>query len=926
MTRQTLIAVLICIVASTGFGGIITVPDDYPEIQQAIDASTDGDTVLIRPGTWFEHDIDFSGKPITVTSLNPENQGIVETTIVDGGGLGSVFYFHSSEDTTSILAGLTITRGNAEKGGGINCDQSSPMIFGCIIRENSAENGGAGICSSASSNPVIRGCFVTRNGTTGYGGGIRCYGTSSPLIDRTSISQNRARSGGGIYLSIQSTVQLVNCTVSGNRAFEYGGGISGSPRIVHCTFAGNTAAVEGGGISASYPGCSIINSILWGDSPEEIAGNPVISYSDVQGGWPGEGNFDLAPLFIGGEDYHLLRISPCVDTGADIGILRDIDGELRPMQAGFDVGSDEYAPEGAWINVTPSSFEFIRRIGEGLEADTLLIESNGREPLQYAVIPGSATWLILEGDTTGVLDPGESTQLVLTCDITGLTPGYYDDILVVESNDPLFSEIVVPVELRLFSQNVIYVPGDFDNIQDAIDFADDGDTILVDSGTYTGEGNRNIDFLGKPLTVMSMNGPDSTIIDCEGAGRGFHFQNEENEDSILDGFTIVDGYTPGDGAGILCEESASPSITGCIFTGNNAGDNGGATACHTYCFAAISDCIFTGNNAGDDGGAIYCNHGSPVIENCSITGNSSDEGGGIACYSKSTPTILNCTIENNSSYDGGGISCDYNSSPVIADCSVSDNYSSDDGGGIYCEDISSPSITNCIISGNEADDDGAGICCYSGNPEIENCVITGNTGYSLGGGAYHKSGSPVYRACFISENTTDYGGGLYFRDCTAIVENCILTGNSVSDYGGGIRCISYATATIINCTITGNSAGDGGGVAADGSSPIINNTILRNNSPDEIYVDGGSPDVTYSDIEGGWTGEGNIDADPFFASYMGFEYLLNSPSPCIDTGDPEIEDRLNDSHPLCPGWYENSARSDMGAYGGPGNILWLNSL
>ena len=74
------------------------------------------------------------------------------------------------------------------------------------------------------------------------------------------------------------------------------------------------------------------------------------------------------------------------------------------------------------------------------------------------------------------------------------------------------------------------------------------------------------------------------------------------------------------------------------------------------------------------------------------------------------------------------------------------------------------------------------------------------------------------------------------------------------------------------------------------------------------------------------TGEGNIDADPLFASYPGFDFLLRPPFPCIYAGDPGIKDRLNYSNPLCPGWYENGERSDMGTYGGPGNILWLHSL
>jgi hypothetical protein len=69
---------------------------------------------------------------------------------------------------------------------------------------------------------------------------------------------------------------------------------------------------------------------------------------------------------------------------------------------------------------------------------------------------------------------------------------------------------------------------------------------------------------------------------------------------------------------------------------------------------------------------------------------------------------------------------------------------------------------------------------------------------------------------------------------------------------------------------------------------------------------------------GGWLGVGNIDEDPLFISYHGFDYLLRRGSPCIDTGNPYVEDGFD-----WPNWYMNAPRSDMGAYGGPGNVGWL---
>jgi hypothetical protein len=120
--------------------------------------------------------------------------------------------------------------------------------------------------------------------------------------------------------------------------------------------------------------------------------------------------------------------------------------------------------------------------------------------------------------------------------------------------------------------------GGFPTIQAAVDEALDGDEVLVEPGTYTGVGNRDIDFLGKAITVQSLDPADActvaaTIIDCEGAGRGFYFHNYEQEDSILDGLTIMNGW--GDyGGAIFCPEGA-PTIRNCVITGNTAHEGGG---------------------------------------------------------------------------------------------------------------------------------------------------------------------------------------------------------------------------------------------------------------------------------------------------------------------------------------------------------------
>ena len=129
-----------------------------------------------------------------------------------------------------------------------------------------------------------------------------------------------------------------------------------------------------------------------------------------------------------------------------------------------------------------------------------------------------------------------------------------------------------------------------------------------------------------------------------------------------------------------------------------------------------------------------------------------------------------------------------------------------------------------------------------------------------------------------------------------------------------------------SCTVVGNLAVDSGGNIQcfwGGTMASMVNSIVRGGGPDQIDVANGVLDVRWTNVEGGWPGEGNIDADPLFRSYRGFDYLLAPGSPSIDTGDPTIEDGIWDRHPRWPRWYPNGARSDMGAYGGPENAGWL---
>ncbi len=434
---KTLFFVFIfCILFTFLSSTIINVPGDQPTIQTGINAATNTDTVLVQPGTYVEN-INYNGKNITVGSLFLTTQDTIyiSQTIIDGNQDGSVVTFESGEDSTTVLAGFTVINGNGTEygsymyGGGIYCNvNSSPSLTNITIIDNSADRGG-GIYCKENSSPDLDNVTITGNSANTYGGGIYCYQNSNPSLVNVAITGNSALdiAGGGIACENSSNLCLENVIISGNYAHlggggiycsasnpclnnvaitdnssDYGGGICcaysspilenvtitdnfsvvcggiscdiSSPSLINVTITNNSAEIVGGIYCYSDSSPSLVNCILWNDSPQEIYFYPdydpnsiTISYSDIEGGEAGivtnnngtvnwlEGNINEDPLFVGtGDDpYSLLEDSPCIDAGIPdttglslppwdiIGNLRIWDGDGNGS-AIIDMGAYEY--------------------------------------------------------------------------------------------------------------------------------------------------------------------------------------------------------------------------------------------------------------------------------------------------------------------------------------------------------------------------------------------------------------------------------------------------------------------------------------------------------------------------------------------------------------------------------------------------------
>jgi predicted outer membrane repeat protein len=247
------------------------VPGEYSSIQAAINASANGDTVLVAPGTYNEQ-IQFNGKQIAVRSLG----GATTTTISYSGG--SVVRFVNSEGPNSILDGFTITGGNA-KGGGIYINPGFPTIENCIITNNSSpwEGGGVFINQSTSGAIFINTVFSNNDAGT-RGGGIYCNtGGEITLTDCTFTGNTATYDGGALYVGGNAKADITNCTFDTNTAGYHGGGLflqSGSiTTMTASTVSGNTASTyEGGGFYVNGATLIAERSIISGNSGSKGGG------------------------------------------------------------------------------------------------------------------------------------------------------------------------------------------------------------------------------------------------------------------------------------------------------------------------------------------------------------------------------------------------------------------------------------------------------------------------------------------------------------------------------------------------------------------------------------------------------------------------------------------------------------------------------
>jgi len=785
----------------------------------------------------------------------------------DDGAKALVPAYHVVVGANAVFDAFTVTGGNANGGG-------------------FPGNGCGGGMYNDSVAPRVRNCMFLSNAADIFGGGI-CNFFSSSMVDVSNcvLAENSADFGGGM------------------------GNLGADPiSVTNCTFSANTAFSDGGGMADVSCSVMVTNCIVWGNMPNAIYDDmsPTVTYSDIQGGFPGTGNIDEAPLFAGAPgDLSIEPPSPCIDAGTGIGAPDDdILGVARPQWNGYDMGAYEF-----YSDTPAAAFEADRTLGYApLDVQFTDLSYPGASPI--------TDWLWDFGDAKATSTDQHpfhsftvagdfSVSLTVTNALGNDTETKVDYISVVEP-----AVRYVDMDNVSGTEDGLTWATAFTEIQDGIDAVElaGGGEVWVAEGTY-GEDRTATSLAGAVvmLEYVDLYGGFSGLGELEETERGQ--RDWENNVTTIDGLTARGGSA----AYHVVVGADNAALDGFTITGGDASGMSGDE---------------------QDGGGMYNDGVAPTVRNCTFTGNSAIDDGGAVCNVANTIRLTDCTFDGNTAGDRGGALHNLSFAEVtLVDCTFSGNQG--EQGGALHSSSGALDVTDCSFTGNVAEIAGAIGATYACSLAISQCTFTQNradavTTFVGGAGAVGPMESTaMITDCSFVENSANSAGGIAYGggaignfDGNMAVTNCIFDSNSTDGILGGGAVASLADAaravtTLTNCTFYDNAAGSavGGAVLTFGLFPdataTVTNCILWGDSPDEISGGGSfTATVSYCDVQGGYPGVGNIDADPDFRDAAGGDFRLILGSPCIDQANTSAAPDHDIDGALRP----QGADADMGAY------------
>ncbi|MGD0784185.1 MAG: right-handed parallel beta-helix repeat-containing protein [Sedimentisphaerales bacterium] len=838
----------------------------YAELQSALHTAIYGDQIRVADGTYLP---DYDAATKTHTGSRTATFGLINGVTIYGGYAG---FGAPDPNVRAPNTYPTILSGDLA---GNDAAVSDPCEL--LAEPTRAENSYHVVTGSGTNSATILDGFIITGGNANSG--------SWPTDH-----------GAGMFNEFNSSLRLVNCTFNSNSA-SYGGGMinhnSSNPTITGCAFTGNFAVNSGGGIENANNSRPVLTDCSFNQNRANGGGGIQNSNSNAE-------------------------MANC-------------------------------------------SFTDNRAVSDG----GAILNYNANPILIICTFNGNTSVY-----TGGAIHDNNSSPEIIYCDFTGNTAGndgggIYNGIKsnpVIENCDFTSNAATNGAGGGIKNDNSSPVLTNCSFINNSAGW---GGGII--NGENSNPGLTNCIFINNTAShdgggINNYNNSDPNIANCTfnnnsaGSVGGAICDYNTNPKINLCSFT---GNTSISNGGAIHNNISNPSITACIFNGNNSSYGGAILNCGASS-PIIEDCNFISNAAinGGSGGGIANDNSNPMLTDCTFSNNSSGWGGGISNY-QSSPSLNNCSFTSNTANSDGGGMYNNKSNPVIDDCNFVSNVAIISGGGIYNSSICNTILQNCTFNENQAGRYGGAMvngsgnqtltkCSFNGNTSvlsggainngnrdntltITSCNFSGNTAGTDGGAILNYMSSPIIRNCNINSNHAHDGGAISCNtQCNLTIQNCTINNNSADEYGGGILCAYGSNSEFIGCTFSSNSAYHRGNCMYNlSSSPKVTNCILWDKGGEVWNDDNSNIAITYSDVQGGLSGEGNINADPLFVDADGPDNIVGTQddnlrlrpgSPCLDAGVNTT------TPPLPPTDLDGKPRIqngivDMGAYEGPTQVF-----
>jgi uncharacterized repeat protein (TIGR01451 family) len=896
----------------------------YDNVQEAVDAASEGDLIKIAAGTYTGvstrqgiTQVVYLSKTLTLqggytpsdwTTPDPE----VNLTTLDAQGQGRVLYLNV--DGIPTIAGLHITGGDATDqgygevgggifakikmqiaphdtqitdnhiynntaydGGGVYLDQGNGFILtGNTIVSNTAVRNGGGVMVQAADvilnnntfvgNTAFMGgglvvdyCDALLQGNTFYensaieaGGGLFVQ-NSAIKADTEKIMYNHAGRGGG--LAIFGTFNkypwqenwMINTLVAGNVASVEGAGLyigGSSVHLWHTTLSDNTGGWDSGSgviigdwytgqtsevelfntiVSTQTVGIKVengstvkVDSLLWFNTPLTITQVPGADVSVIH-------EFTGDPDFLDPDtgDYHLGAVSAARDTGLVTGTPTDLDGMVRPMGFGYDLGAYEFHDAALSLHKTPNLSG--ANVGEELTYSIVLTSSGEQDTNNVVLTDTLDTWQratmvdSVNGNCTiedpnwggtvvcnpGNLNIGDVIHIELTVEVSGTAPM---GEAMTNTLQARADEAAHTLQTTVYAQDCHVRIGEsaqtYSSVQEAVDAAYPYALVKVAGtcmGVYGPEGWRQQVYLDQVLTLQGGYTPENwttpdpeanlTTLDARGLGRVLFIYTQTAGGTTIDGFHLTGGNAYGQtgghepiqrnesrGGGVYVFGSDPTFLNNHIFGNTAPGPGGGMYT--SFCNCTLHSNTFTANTTLEDGGGLAVHAGGAELSDNYFEGNSARNGGGFAAAAAGGGNFTrDIFIGNHATGFGGGLALE--TAAQLNETLILSN-TAERGGGIgFFENINPWNpyaiLTNTVIANNQANLEGAGVYIPSGGAvHMLHVTLARNTGGD-GSGVTLSGNESLASTLFMTNTLLAYqNAGLRVSDASTVTVNGVL--------------------------------------------------------------------------------------------------------------------------------------------------------